>query len=89
MGRSKPKQPKDLPRKLHMSRLHLGLTQGAMAGELTKALDKYKVVVHRGDVPHYETGKRTPTVLILLAYARAIGVSVEDLIDDEFELKFK
>jgi len=37
----------------------------------------------------YERGVREPPLLILLAYGRTVGVSVEMLIDDEMDLPAK
>ena len=33
-------------------------------------------------------GKRFPPIYVLLAYARAAGIHIDDLVDDEIELKF-
>ncbi|HEU4767723.1 MAG TPA: helix-turn-helix transcriptional regulator [Pyrinomonadaceae bacterium] len=35
-----------------------------------------------GRISDYETGKRYPTVLTLLAYARLAGIHVDALVDD-------
>lgn len=40
----------------------------------------------RSVVSAYELGKREPTLLDLLTYARMVKVPVENLIDDELEL---
>lgn len=37
-------------------------------------------------ISEYESGKREPQLMILLAYARAAGVSTDVLIDDELDL---
>lgn len=37
-------------------------------------------------ISKYELDKNEPPLAILLAYARLVGIPVEQLIDDEFEL---
>jgi hypothetical protein len=39
-----------------------------------------------GHVSEFETGKREPSVLILLAYAKLAGISTDALIDDKLEI---
>jgi transcriptional regulator with XRE-family HTH domain len=39
-----------------------------------------------GRISEYERGKRQPTILTLLAYARAAKVPLEEIVDDELEL---
>jgi len=41
-----------------------------------------------GRISDYELGKRVPTILTLLAYARAAKIPLEQIVDDELELKF-
>jgi transcriptional regulator with XRE-family HTH domain len=36
-------------------------------------------------VSEYEKGIREPNLLVLLAYARAAGISVEEIIDDDID----
>ena len=40
----------------------------------------------RSIISAYELGKREPTLLDILAYARLAGVSTDILIDDELDL---
>jgi transcriptional regulator with XRE-family HTH domain len=40
----------------------------------------------REEVSKYECGLRVPSLLTLLKYARAVGVIVDTLIDDELDL---
>jgi transcriptional regulator with XRE-family HTH domain len=70
-----------LPAKLRAVRKHLGLSQSQFAARL-------RTTPHYGRVSEYERGKRVPTVLILLDYARLGGITIDDLVDDERELKF-
>jgi transcriptional regulator with XRE-family HTH domain len=72
---------KYLSNKLRAIRKHLGLSQSQLAARL-KSQPRY------GRVSEDERGKRGPTVLTLLDYARLGGIHVEDLIDDEIKLKF-
>ncbi len=39
--------------------------------------------VYPGLVSEFETGRREPSLLVLLKYARAAGVTVDSLVDDE------
>jgi transcriptional regulator with XRE-family HTH domain len=58
----------------------LGLTQIEMKQRLNFG-------GHSGRLSEYELGRRQPSVLVLLAYARVAGIHLEDLVDDEVELK--
>jgi transcriptional regulator with XRE-family HTH domain len=42
-----------------------------------------------GRISEYERGKRQPSMLTLLDYARAAKVPLEEIVDDELELTFK
>jgi transcriptional regulator with XRE-family HTH domain len=41
--------------------------------------------IHPGHISEFESGKREPSLLVLLAYAKMAGVSTDRLIDDELE----
>jgi hypothetical protein len=41
---------------------------------------------HRNFISDYERGVRVPSLLEVLAYARASGVSMDVLVDDELDL---
>jgi transcriptional regulator with XRE-family HTH domain len=45
--------------------------------------------MHYGRISEYEQDKREPSLITLLAYARAASVHLEDIVDDEFELPRK
>ena len=45
--------------------------------------------MHYGRISEYEQDKREPTLMTLLAYARAASVHLEDIVDDNFELPRK
>jgi len=45
--------------------------------------------MHYGRISEYERGKREPTLMTLVGYARAAGVHMEDIVDDELDLPDK
>ena len=81
MGVRPRQRPKRLPEKLLAVRTALGLSQAQMV----KRLDEEGVLVP-GQISEFETGKREPSLIILLEYARAAGVCVDVLIDDQLDL---
>jgi transcriptional regulator with XRE-family HTH domain len=83
MGYSRPR-PERLAEKLIQIRNALGLSQT----EMWRRLGLEDVVTY-DRISRYETGKNEPPLLFLLRYARAAGVYVEDLIDDELDLPEK
>ncbi|HEX5706725.1 MAG TPA: helix-turn-helix transcriptional regulator [Pyrinomonadaceae bacterium] len=74
-------RPARLAEKLLHIRNSLGLSQGDMLSRL--GMDEK---IYRFYISNYETGRREPTLLVLLEYARAANVHVEALIDDELDL---
>lgn len=80
MGRTARQRPARLSGKLLQIRQALGLSQN----ELIRLLGFDELV--QGTISAYESGRREPSLLVLLAYARAANVAVEALIDDEFDL---
>lgn len=83
MGRTSRRRPARLGEKLLCIRQALGLSQN----QLIRRLGFEELV--QGTVSAFESGGREPSLLVLLAYARAAGVSVETLIDDELDLPQK
>ena len=83
MGSARPR-PERLAAKLLQIRNALGLSQTQMLRHLGV---EDAISYHR--ISEYELGKNEPTLMILLQYARAAGVYVEDLIDDELDLPDK
>lgn len=77
-------RPERLAEKLLQIRTALGLSQGEMLSRLGMG-DK----IYRFYISNFETGRREPTLLVLLEYARAANVYVEALIDDELDLPDK
>lgn len=80
MGASR-KKPGRLAEKLLQIRLYLDLSQGGMLERLGLS-DEFS----RSRISAYELGNREPPLLVLLKYARSVGVSTDVLIDDELDL---
>src|SRR5256885_10945381 len=83
MGNARPK-PKRLAEKLRTIREALGLSQTQMLKRLEQ-----QETMHYGRISEYESGKREPTLMTILQYARVAGVHMEDLVDDELDLPAK
>jgi transcriptional regulator with XRE-family HTH domain len=80
MGSPRPR-PERLAEKLREIRLGLGLSQTQMLKQL-----EMEERLHYGRISEYESGKREPTLMTILQYARAAGVHMEDIADDELDL---
>jgi transcriptional regulator with XRE-family HTH domain len=80
MGHARPR-PKHLAKKLQQIRRSLGVSQG----ELVRQLSVQALIEHT-TISKYELNKNESPLAILLAYARLVGVPVEQIIDDEIEL---
>jgi transcriptional regulator with XRE-family HTH domain len=83
MGNARPK-PERLADKLRQVRLALGLSQT----EILRRLDAEALLAY-SQISEFETGRREPSLLILLRYARLACVPTEVLIDDELDLPDK
>jgi len=83
MGNPRPK-PQRLAEKLREIRLALGFSQTTMLRQLEK-----EEKMHYGRISEYEGGKREPTLMMILQYARVAGVHMEDIVDDELDLPAK
>lgn len=81
MGRVTRPQPKRLAEKLLHIRTRLELSQNEMIRRM--GLDKE---LRREEISDFERGKRVPSLLVTLHYARAFGIAADVLIDDELEL---
>ena len=84
MGVRPRQRPKRLPEKLLAIRTALGVSQTQMV----KHLDAEGTIVP-GQISEFETGKREPSLIVLLTYARLVGVSTDVLIDDQLDLPAK
>jgi transcriptional regulator with XRE-family HTH domain len=80
MGYVRPR-PERLGEKLRQIRDALGLSQT----EMLKRLEAEDLIAYN-QISQYETGRREPPLTILLQYARAAGVSMETLADDDLDL---
>jgi transcriptional regulator with XRE-family HTH domain len=84
MGGAARERPARLAEKLLQIRNALGVSQGEMLNRLGMGESGY-----RHYISQFETGRREPSLLILLQYARAANVYVEALIDDALDLPGK
>jgi transcriptional regulator with XRE-family HTH domain len=85
MGSARRPTPDRLAEKLLHIRQRLGLSQSQML----RSLGDTKTKIHAPHLSEYESSKREPPLTVLLQYARAAGVPVEVLIDDEQDLPKK
>ena len=84
MGVRPRQRPERLAEKLRAIRDALGVSQTQML----KCLDAEGAIVP-GQISEFETGKREPSLIILLQYARAANISTDVLIDDSLDLPSK
>jgi len=82
MGTKPRQRPRRLGEKLLQIRLSFGLSQNEMIRRLGAE-------VSQNTLSSYELGNREPSLLILLSYARAAGVPMEVLADDDLDLPVK
>ncbi|HEX6045560.1 MAG TPA: helix-turn-helix transcriptional regulator [Pyrinomonadaceae bacterium] len=73
--------PAKLANKLRQIRHVLGLSQS----EMVRRLDPTETM-HYSRVSEFELGRREPSLLTLLSYARVAGVHLEVLVDDDIAL---
>ncbi len=84
MARGPREKPERLAEKLLTVRQMLGLSQTEMLKRLGA---EDRMAYHR--ISEFESGKGEPSLIILLQYARAAGICVDVLIDDELDLPAK
>jgi transcriptional regulator with XRE-family HTH domain len=82
MGRSRRPRPARLAAKLLQIRAQLGLTQEQML----ERLNYHKSPLYSSQISDFEQGKREPPLLVLLQYAKVVGVPMEVLVDDAIDL---
>lgn len=83
MARRSPRPaPKRLGEKLLQIRAALGLSQAGMV----RQLDYTESALRPAQLSNFEQGKREPPVMLILAYARAVRIPMELLVDDRLEL---
>lgn len=88
-GSRKRPVPKLLAKKLKRLRTERGWTQQDMAERLGKIV-KLRSSASPPDgamVSRFERGEREPNLIVLYAYAKTAGVSVDIFIDDRFTLE--
>lgn len=81
MGGRPHRRPKRLAEKLLQIRTALGLSQN----ELIQRLGLEDELV-RAQISDFERGRRAPALPVILEYARAAGVYMDVLVDDELDL---
>ena len=74
-------RPERLPEKLLQIRMALGLSQS----EMLRQLGLGEVMDYRR-ISEYERGTTEPYLSVVLQYARAAQVHMEDIVDDELDL---
>ena len=84
MARGARIRPERLPEKLLQIRAALGLSQS----ELLRRLGLEEQMDYRR-ISEFERGTTEPHLTVLLQYARAAGVHMEDIVDDELDLPAK
>jgi transcriptional regulator with XRE-family HTH domain len=85
MGQARRPQPERLAFKLGQIRKLLDLSQEQMADRLKDV----KSPPQPGHISEFERGKREPSLLVLIAFARLSGLTVDVLVDDELDLPEK
>jgi transcriptional regulator with XRE-family HTH domain len=83
MGSARPR-PRRLAAKLLQIRQSLGLSQPQMLNRLGVEGE-----IDYTTISKYELDKNEPPLTILLEYARAAGVHLEDIVDDDVDLPSK
>lgn len=83
MGTKPRQRPQRLGEKLLAIRNALGLSQS----EMVRRLDVEGIVASQ--ISEFETGKREPSLIVVLRYARLANVCADVLIDDALDLPIK
>jgi transcriptional regulator with XRE-family HTH domain len=84
MGTNPRVRPQRLAEKLRYIRTSLDLTQAELLRQLG-----IEGLATQSKISEFESGKRDPSLLILLQYSRLAGIHMEDLVDDEMDLPVK
>jgi transcriptional regulator with XRE-family HTH domain len=83
-GHGRRLRPRRLPNKLLNIRQLLGISQEEMVNRLRPFSSGSPT--YPGHISEFEAGKREPSLLVLLAYAKLAGISTDVLIDDTLTL---
>ena len=78
MGHARPR-PQCLAAKLLQIRKRLGLSQPQLAKRIG--------VLSYTDISKYERDINEPSLMVLLSYSRAVNVPLEQIVDDQLDLK--
>jgi transcriptional regulator with XRE-family HTH domain len=81
MKRESPTRSNRLAEKLGHIRRELGLSQNELLDRLG-----FSEHLFRSNISQYERGRRVPSPLVLLEYARIVNVDLAVLIDDQLDL---
>jgi transcriptional regulator with XRE-family HTH domain len=81
MGIASRLKPVRLAEKLLQIRMSFGLSQNEMIGRMGLTDE-----LIREELSAFERGLRQPPLVVLLRYARCVGISTDVLVDDEMEL---
>jgi transcriptional regulator with XRE-family HTH domain len=81
MGQHPRRKPARLAEKLTRIRTELELSQNGMIRKLG-----FIGELRQSHISGFELGDREPSLIVLLHYARAAGVPMEVLVDDELDL---
>lgn len=85
MGRATRHTPKLLAKKLKLIRMSLKIeTFEEMIGKLGV---EDEVKLYRSAIHEYENGRREPPLIVLLRYSQLAGITINDLVDDQLELR--
>lgn len=84
MGRKARMKPERLSEKLLQIRMALGLSQSEMLSRLG-----FEDSMDYRRISEFERGTTEPHLSVVLQYARAAGVHMEDIVDDELDLPTK
>jgi transcriptional regulator with XRE-family HTH domain len=79
MGNPVPR-PRLLAKKLLAIREHLGLSQIRLVMRLGADISYHRV-------SEFEHGRRMPSLMVLLAYARTAQTPLENIVDDDIDLE--
>ena len=82
MGRAHRSRPNRLGEKLRFIRIHFGLTQSALITRLAVQSEP----LYPSSISLFEQGAREPSLLVLLAYSKLAGVTINELVDDKVKL---
>ncbi|HEY6661238.1 MAG TPA: helix-turn-helix transcriptional regulator [Pyrinomonadaceae bacterium] len=82
MGRAHRSRPNRLGEKLRLIRIHFGLTQSALINRLAVKGES----LYPSSISLFEQSGREPSLLVLLAYSKLAGVTINELVDDQVKL---